>query len=64
MPKQQGDTLLIYQDLSDGIWIRVYCCSPVCSCPLYKKTKCDSKTCRFYKEEVVYKNKQLGRISS
>jgi len=55
MSKQQGDTLLIYQDLSDGRWIRAYCCSPVCSCPLYKKTKCDNKECKFYKEEVIYK---------
>lgn len=49
----QGDTLLLYQDLSDGNWIREYCVSPVCSCVNHKKTNCDNATCRYYRCEVL-----------
>lgn len=53
MPKQKGDTLVLYQNMSDGHWVRGYCLSPACACSNYRKTHCDNGTCRFYKEEFI-----------
>ena len=62
--KLQGDTLLLYQDLLDGRWIREYCVSPACSCINYKKSHCDNATCRFYRSDTItitQKNRMGGK---